>query len=149
MRMTIEQRFWRKVDRTSDCWLWRGATRTNNGGQKYGHFDRYSAHRFVHELCIGKIPKGFVVMHLCDNTICVNPKHLRAGTQKENIKDSVKKGRRALPPATKLTLEMVGEIRRKRINSSMDKELTRIYGISLSHLRNIVAGRCWNKEGAF
>ena len=39
------------------------------------------------------VPEGMVVMHTCDNPGCFNPNHLRIGTQSENIRDSVTKGR--------------------------------------------------------
>lgn len=43
------------------------------------------AHRVAYELCIGPIPTGLTIDHLCRNTRCVNPKHLEAVTLRENI----------------------------------------------------------------
>jgi hypothetical protein len=48
-------------------------------------------HRRVFELTHGKSPA--VVMHTCDNRKCINPAHLAAGTQKDNVRDAVAKGR--------------------------------------------------------
>lgn len=39
------------------------------------------------------IPKELVVMHTCDNPVCVNPNHLQVGTQAQNNKDMGDKGR--------------------------------------------------------
>ena len=41
----------------------------------------------------GPIPDGLLVLHSCDNPSCVNPDHLRVGTQAENIQDRDAKGR--------------------------------------------------------
>ena len=88
--------FWSRVDRRGpgDCWPWLGPV---TGSQEYGAFcfdSRYVyAHRFAYVLHHGEIPKGTVVMHTCDDPICVNPAHLNAGTQKDNIRDSVAKDR--------------------------------------------------------
>jgi len=38
-----------------------------------------------------------VVMHSCDNPPCVNPMHLRVGTQSENIIEAFIKGRKFTP----------------------------------------------------
>ena len=78
------------------CWEWSGA-RTEKG---YGCFyvttsRRVRAHRIAWEMANGRlIPRGLMVMHLCDNRACVRPDHLRVGTASENNKDCVAKGRR-------------------------------------------------------
>jgi hypothetical protein len=90
-------RFWKKVERGSpdDCWLFQGGTFGSKGygafayaGKKPGY-----AHRFSYEAHHGPIPEGAVIMHLCDEPKCVNPAHLKAGSQRQNIRDSMKKGR--------------------------------------------------------
>lgn len=86
--------FWSKADKSGECWLWKGTT---SGSMKYGRFvHRFVstwAHRFSFILRNGPIPDGFVVMHTCDVPACVNPDHLRIGTQRENMNDMISKGR--------------------------------------------------------
>lgn len=64
-----------------DCWLWVGVL--NHLG--YGRFGNQFAHRMFYEWFVGPIPKGLVLDHLCRVTNCVNPEHLEAVTQRENI----------------------------------------------------------------
>lgn len=80
-------RFWRKVEQTDTCWLWRGAV--GSGGRVgYGVFHAYGrkvmAHRFAYELCAGPIPDGLVIDHRCGVTLCVNPAHLEPVTVNVN-----------------------------------------------------------------
>ena len=83
MKTTTEERFWAKVDKTGECWLWTAST----GNRGYGYFRdgaAYKAHRFSFELANGPIPLGLEVDHMCHVTACVNPAHLRLATRKQN-----------------------------------------------------------------
>jgi len=87
-------RFWSRVDVQSDakCWNWKGYDR----GKGYGRFgDRGASHRIAHELVNGIIPDGMLVRHLCDNPRCCNPRHLVAGTHKDNTADAIARDRLA------------------------------------------------------
>ena len=81
---TTEQRFWSKVDKTNSCWEWIAGK--NNG---YGQFKlngkMINAHRISYILTKGSIPEGLQINHICRNHSCVNPDHLEAVTQKENV----------------------------------------------------------------
>lgn len=82
---TDEERFWPKVDKSNDCWIWNGA-RIKSGG--YGVFRingrNMVAHRVSYIWAHGHIPKGYEVDHMCFNRSCVNPAHLRLLTHQEN-----------------------------------------------------------------
>lgn len=82
----------------SGCWIWLGATSTRPGGAySYGNLwvegKSWRAHRFAYQLYKKPLKKGRVLLHTCDNPLCVNPDHLVEGTQKDNIHDCIAKGR--------------------------------------------------------
>lgn len=83
------ERFWGRVDTTrgpSSCWP-RGTATIGYSEfvvRRDGVKIRLKSHRVAYELCRGAIPRGKVVDHLCHNTICVNPSHLRITTSREN-----------------------------------------------------------------
>lgn len=89
-------RFDRKVKWSdSGCWLWTGHLTAAGYGRfplEHGTPPLY-AHRYAYERAHGPIPPGLVVMHSCDNPPCVNPAHLSAGTQRDNVLDMMQKGR--------------------------------------------------------
>jgi len=67
------------------CWVWHGDTGTRGYGIFHSEKKDWRAHRWAYERHIGQIPEGLVIDHLCRNTRCVNPEHLEAVTQRENI----------------------------------------------------------------
>lgn len=99
-----EDRFWSNVDKSAGddgCWNWTRAK------FHYGHgattvvcgklAKQFHAHRlawaYVHNEPVADNRDGKFLLHSCDNPSCVNPKHLRFGTQKENMQDRVDRGR--------------------------------------------------------
>lgn len=147
--MSIEERFWSKVDqgKSSDCWMWTGAILDCG----YGEFKASSqhntvvrSHRYAWQLTHGAIPFGLCVMHECDNRGCVNPNHLKIGTQGENIRDMVAKGRHRRTEV-KLTFKDA-EIIRKLYGTGefTQKELGELYGVTKSQINHVVNYRRWN-----
>src|SRR3990167_5954974 len=132
------KRFWSKVDKRSpsECWSWRGGC--NHDG--YGNFcfrgkpDR--AHRVAFIITTGKSVTGKVVRHRCDNPPCVNPGHLEIGTQQDNIRDMIRRGRHVAPRGersslAKLTWSDVREIRSSFTGKYGQKVfLAKRYGVS-------------------
>lgn len=94
-RGPVEQRFWAKVKRGPDCWLWTGATTRGYGHIKRGPANAGTAQatHLSWEIHNGPIPDGLMVLHHCDNPPCVNPEHLYLGTHKDNMRDRAVRGR--------------------------------------------------------
>jgi len=84
--MNVEDRFWRKVDKSAGpdgCWLWMGGKR-NGYGQFRLDSRRVSAHRVAYELATGEQIGDLQIDHICHVPACVNPAHLRPVTSKQN-----------------------------------------------------------------
>ena len=95
MRQTLAQRFWSKVviRGESDCWEWR-AYRNKFGYGQIGYMRRKVAATHIALLLDGRPrPEGFFALHSCDNPGCVNPHHLRWGTDRDNKADATLRGR--------------------------------------------------------
>lgn len=88
-------RFWNCVDKKDafGCWNWKASLQKSGYGNFWDGEKVTYAHRASYLINKGNIPKGFCVIHSCDNPSCVNPNHLSAGTQSENMQDCSKKKR--------------------------------------------------------
>ncbi len=92
-QFVMPNEFWSKVDKTGDCWFW-NAFRTKRGyGQIRIAGKIMVASHVAYLITHGEIPDGFFICHHCDNPPCVNPLHLFAGTQRDNMLDKVRKNR--------------------------------------------------------
>lgn len=82
------------------CWHWTGLRSVHRRKDykkpfEYGRYGDLKAHREIYRLTHGEIPKGLLVRHKCDTPQCVNPDHLCAGTHRDNMQDSLSRGRNA------------------------------------------------------
>ena len=129
--------FWDQVNKTNSCWLWTGP-QSNKG---YGVLEWTKVHRLSYQLHKGKIPKGLVVRHSCDNKLCVNPEHLELGTYSQNLQEAYDRGLRQPKASQRESVRLSGE-QVKYIQSSPLKPgtLARRFQISTQRIRSIKKG---------
>lgn len=150
----LTARFMEKVDKSGDCWEWTATKHYKGYGEfqtctcnRHGKGDK--AHRVSYMLHNKELPEGLCVMHKCDNRGCVNPEHLQAGTNQDNIDDRNKKGRQATGAkgnhgTSKLTQEIVDEIRARYAAGGVTQTaLATEYGLSNRHVSGIVRYEVW------
>ena len=146
MEQHVIDEFWDYVDVTGpdDCWEWLGAYRG-----KYGVFyfegKTWGAHRFMFLLETGIDPAELFVCHACDNPACVNVRHLWLGTAYENTSDMVSKGRQAQGKRAykRLTEEQVQDIRKRLVLGELQKNIAKLYGVSVTTISQINRGVTW------
>ncbi len=150
--MDTADKFWAKVrcGAADECWIfWVNSYSGNNYGTMYlAGRRRMYAHRLSFELTYGPIPPNQCVLHRCDNTRCVNPRHLFLGTHQENVADMVAKGRslRGIRQRdAKLSESEVLEIRSlfSTGRQTNQRQLARIYNVHPVTIHQIVHGRTW------
>lgn len=162
----IQDRFWQRVDKNgpNGCWNWTGAVNVASGGygviggKFYGERlvpigGAILAHRVSWMMANGNMPQssdyhGWVVMHTCDNRLCVNPAHLMLGTQRANVHDMIAKKRDVRVPGkvgaahkrAKLTDAQVAEIRASELGTV---DLAAKYGVQRSTIQRARYGKSY------
>ncbi len=141
---------WRNVSFGESCWQWTGKITNSGYGQivrrKDGGVVSWLAHRLAWTLLRGPIPEGMFVLHKCDNRRCVNSDHLFVGTQADNMRDMVRKGRAkhgAEHAKSKLTEEKVREIRRLRTEGWTLRRLAAHFGVTRDAIWKVSTKSSW------
>lgn len=131
------------------CLLWLGGV--NRDGYPTVFWEGRT--RLVTRLVMGggkPLPEGQCALHKCDVPCCVNPAHLWAGTQADNMADKVSKGRARghsmkgeKHPSRKLSDGDVRFIFEQR-GRVMQRDLAARFGVSQTCISNIHSGRRWS-----
>ena len=133
-----------------ECWEWK----LHRGSDGYGHV-RYNsieqyAHRVSWTIANGPIPEGMYVCHKCDNPPCCNPNHLFLGTQADNMRDAIEKGRTAsrvgeLNTNSKLTAPDIKRIRILLEDGSLShRQIGALFGVVPRTISHISTGAHWS-----
>ena len=81
--ISVEEKLRRKTNHVNGCWIYLGQPSARYADVKINN-KRLGIHRWSYEHFTGRIPEGFQIDHICKNTKCWNPSHLRTVTPKEN-----------------------------------------------------------------
>jgi hypothetical protein len=146
---TVAARFWPKVDigEPDRCWPWKGSKMGRGYGKAWVNERYIGAHRIAWGLTNGEMPPDdMMVLHSCDNPICVNPSHLRVGTHQHNMDDKEARGRHLKgerSPNAKLSEADVLEIRSMWERHVPQQTIASCFGVKQSHVSNIVRRKRW------
>lgn len=143
------------VDQATGCWLWAGPRDDDGYGLVRRAGTQSRAHRVAIVLFHGTpIPAGMRGLHSCDNPPCCNPSHVYVGTQKQNMRDMVDRGRNVTRPPhgeksphAKTTRKSVALMRRLRAAGWTYVALAKRFRLSVVQVRLIVRGERWAHVG--
>jgi hypothetical protein len=141
------EKFFKRVVKTDDCWLWGGDIDKDGYGRFRFHERRIPSHRISWLITGQVIPEDKpIVRHKCRSRSCVNPDHLEVGTQIENMADKIRDGTHICGercPSAKLTNEEVLEIRRRSAKGEKDSNLAEAFEVSRRTISFIIKGLSW------
>lgn len=148
----VQRRFWKHVEKSENCWVWKGWKHRDRYGLVRINKRMYMAHRIAYQMSVGPIPEGMLVCHRCDNPPCVRPDHLFLGTDYDNQQDAIRKGRirnyarGERQWRAKLTQSQVDKIRAKYIPRKYSTHKLAIeYGVNQQTIWAIIANRTWRR----
>lgn len=145
---SIQERFNNFIsapDIQTGCWIWKGSSRNGYGQFRGKGSIMEQAHRVSYKLYKGPIPPGFLVLHKCDNPPCVNPAHLFLGTQKHNMEDMIKKGRKITARGSQCSYAKLteGQVKAIRKDGRPYPAIAKQYGITVTTVSSITNGYNW------
>lgn len=142
--MCLISRFLNKTtkDNTTGCLNWTGAKSHSGYGIFWKNGRHESSHRASYSLFKGPIPEGLIVMHTCDNPICVNPSHLISGTLSDNSKDRDAKRRGHTVKLSEADVKYIRESYEKGEVTMV--ELGRKFGVHHSTISRCVRNKYWS-----
>lgn len=140
----LAQRFWEKVEKTSRCWNWTAAKNNKGYGKFWDHTENrlVLAHRFSWRAAGNLLTNADLVLHNCDNRVCVRPDHLRVGTHHDNMTDALSRDRGH--GRSKLNPSKVRKIRELIAHGSLSlSEIGARFSITKAAVAHIKYGVTW------
>lgn len=159
-RRPTHPEFWQNVapPGRDGCRLWLGTINAAGYGVFAWEGRMQRAHRIAWSLSNGPIPEGLSILHSCDNPPCCEGRHLRPGTQAENMQEMARRGRarngNRLGEETanaKLTPAAIMDIRARCARGKgrggrgreRQADVAVEYGVAQSTVSAIISGKTW------
>ena len=137
-----------------NCWIYTGAPSREKSYDAPRIYDKHTSKQYplarvVYTYLVKPIPKGLIVLHICDNARCWNPKHLSLGTKQDNSRDMVLKERNYAPSGenssrSKLKLSQVIDIKTKLASGIGATKLAKELNINRKTIDSIKHGYSWS-----
>jgi len=145
-RKSLEERFWKMVQKTKRCWLWTGRVDRDGYGQislggEGGRRVRATAASWLIET--GALPVE-QVLHRCDTPQCVRPAHLFEGDQAANMADMVAKKRSLKGHRHHQAVLTEDAVREIRASPETGVALARRFGVSPSTVSLVKKRKNWS-----
>lgn len=153
-----KKRFFSKIKESSkECWEWQwNLTGDGYGSMSLPGLKIQRAHRASWLFHYGNLPSDKLVLHTCDNKICVNPAHLYLGTTQDNTRDAIERGHFPRGPnlkkgqpgerncKAKLTEKQVNKIRKYHESWNMSNTaIAKKYKVNRSTIINLLKRKTW------
>lgn len=133
------------VDPVTGCWLWHKPLVRGYAHIRIGSA-HVRAHRASYEVYRGEIEPGFILLHACDNKRCINPWHLFAGRDADNMADfAAKRGPRRgeANNKSKLRAEDIPVVFAMARDGATHRAIAEKYGVSRPAISQILRGGAW------
>lgn len=146
------ERFLSKIDKNSSpngCWIWTAHLSINGYPRFRLNKKTLEGHRLSYFIFKDNIfPDKNYICHTCDNPSCVNPEHLFAGTNQDNMTDRNNKNRQWKPigskhPRALIDEEDVKEIKKLLKCGMTHKNIAKKFNVKISLISDISCKRTW------
>lgn len=139
------------TETASGCWEWSGYRDSNGYGDTYYLGKKDRTHRVAWQLFVGPLMRGDFVLHRCDNPPCCNPQHLFLGSQTENMRDCVSKGRFRFVPPERRFLAVgkdvpISDILSRRGRGESMRSVAKALGIPFTTVWRVSHGTHWQQR---